>query len=596
MSIGTASEGGARRRLVAILAADVAGYSRLMEADESAALHALESCRAVFRKRIADHGGYVVDTAGDSVLAVFPSVVEAVVCAREIQGAIARLSDGVSKDRRMLYRIGVNLGDVIEKGDGSVYGDGVNVAARLEALAEPGGVIISGTAHDQVEGKVEAKFTFVGEQMVKNISRPVRAYRLVDEATTVHPTSAVTSRPSIAVLPFDNLSGDADQEYFADGIAEDLITALSRLRWLFVTARNSTFTYKGKPIEVKQVGREMGVHYVVEGSVRRGGKRVRISVQLIDANSGNHIWAERFDRPLDDLFALQDEITETVAAAIAPELEAVERERAHRKPPGSLDAWEAYQRGMWHLYRYSAEQNATARRLFRRAASLDPHFAAPLAWLAYALLVSVVFGQSRDSAQDLRAAAASARKALQLDNKDAVAHMTLGRVLGAWGNVDDAIEELREAITLSPNFAMGHFSLGFELTMSGQFASAVESFEKAIRLSPHDPNVWSMEGGLARSMMAMQKYEDALVYARRSALRPNAQFWAHAHLASCLGHVGRRDEAREAFNKLIKMRPDFSVALVEGIHPGRGREWKDSLFEGLRKAGLDVPDDAEAGR
>ena len=314
----------AKRRLAAILSADAAGYSRLMGDDERATMDTLNAYRDAFRKYISDHEGRVVDTAGDSVLAVFDSVVETVQCAVEVQGDLEGRNLDLPEDRRMLFRIGVNLGDVFEQDDGTIYGDGVNVAARLESLAEPGGINISGTAFDQVDGKLDLGFEYLGEKEVKNIAKPVRVYRADLDVGETRPRSAAATtepeRPSIAVLAFENLSRDPDQEFFADGIAEDLITELSRLRWLLVTARNTTFTYKGRAVDVKQVGRDLGVRYVVEGSVRKGGERVRITAQLVDAVTGNHIWAERYDRDLSDIFALQDEITETLVAALQVEV------------------------------------------------------------------------------------------------------------------------------------------------------------------------------------------------------------------------------------------------------------------------------------
>ncbi|MDP6952574.1 MAG: adenylate/guanylate cyclase domain-containing protein, partial [Alphaproteobacteria bacterium] len=345
----------ATRRLAAILAADVAGYSRLMGDDEAATVAALNAARGVFKRHIAAQGGRVIDTAGDSVLAVFDSVVQSVGCALAVQSELAEANAARPENRRMAFRIGINLGDVIAQDDGTIYGDGVNIAARLESLANPGGIALSGSAFDQVEGKLDVDFAFLGEKDVKNIARKVRVYQAALGESVAVPQRSETTSPSIAVLPFDNLGGDGDQDYFADGICEDLITELSRLRWLAVTARNSSFTYKGKSVDVTQVGRELGVRYIVEGSVRRGGNRLRITAQLIDAASGNHVWAERYDRDFSDIFALQDEITETLVAALVREVGVVEQDRAHRKPPESLDAWETFQRGMWHCWKMTPD-------------------------------------------------------------------------------------------------------------------------------------------------------------------------------------------------------------------------------------------------
>ena len=436
---------GAKRRLATILSADAVGYSALMGDDERATVDSLNACRDVFRTRIADHDGRVVDTAGDSVLAVFDSVVEAVECAAEVQSDLVERNGRLPEHRRMLFRIGVNLGDVIIQDDGTIYGDGVNVAARLEGLAEPGGICLLGSAHEQVEGKTDLDFQDIGEHEVKNITKPVRAYRVAAKpaAQDVAGTGlflALPDKPSIAVLAFDNLSGDPEQEYFADGIAENLITALSRIRWLLVIARNSTFTYKGKAVDVKQVGREMGVRYVLEGSVRKGGSRVRISAQLIDTDTGAHVWARRYDREFEDIFAIQDEITETIVAAIEPELGEVERERAHRKPPDSLDAWESYQRGLWHMWRMDAEDLAEARRLFQRAAELDPNFVQPLAASGYALFLEATNSYADSPLENFERALRLANKAISLDDKEALAHFTLGRIQTFRGEYDAAME------------------------------------------------------------------------------------------------------------------------------------------------------------
>lgn len=406
------------QKLAAILAADVAGYSALMGDDERATVATLDEYRAVFREHVAEQGGRVVDTAGDSVLAAFPSTIGAVRAAAAVQDELKTRNAQLSEDRRMRFRIGVNLGDVIEKADGTVYGDGVNIAARLESLAEPGGLTISGTTFDQVDGKLDLGFKYLGEKEVKNIAKPVRVYRAELDAneTQLRPSGATSEaeRPSIAVLAFENLSGDPEQEYFADGIAEDLITALSRIRWLFVIARNSTFAYKGRSPDIRRVGKELGVRYVVEGSVRKGGERVRITAQLVDAATGKHIWAERYDRDLSDIFALQDEITETLVAALQVEVGEFERERAHRKPPESLDAWESYQRGMWHLWKMNAKDLAEACRLFQRAGDLDPNFAQAFAALGYTLYAQVALSHAVSPLENLDQALRFANKAIAL--------------------------------------------------------------------------------------------------------------------------------------------------------------------------------------
>jgi adenylate cyclase len=592
------------RRLAVILAADVVGYSRLMGQDESDTVRTLTEYREIFVEHITRHRGQVVDTAGDSVLATFDSPVEAVECAVEIQGELARRNRRLAEDRQMHFRIGINLGDVIVREDNTVYGDAVNIAARLESLATPGGITVSGTVFEHAENKLPVAFEFTGEQTVKNIAKPVRAYRVVSETA---PGSlpgddkplALPDKPSIAVLPFDNLSGDPDQDYFADGIAEDLITALSHIRWMFVTARNSSFAYKGQSPDVRQVGKELGVRYVLEGSVRKGGKRVRISAQLIDASTGNHIWAERYDRDLVDLFDLQDEITETLVAALQGEVGEFERERAHRKPPENLDAWESYQRGLWHLWRIDAGDLTEARRLFQRAAEQDPNFAQPVAAMGYALYLEIVLSYAESPIETLEQASRFANKAIALDDKEAMAHFALGRVQTLRREFDEAIEELRTAIDLNPSLALAHFGLCVALVRTERANEAISECDTAIRLSPRDPLVWLFYTLRARARFLLGDYEAAQEDARRALRNPAASFYPHAILASALAHLDRRKEAKIALDKLLEIKPDFSPdALMAGyspLDPEALRPQFKTMFDGLRKAGLDIPDEPTAG-
>ena len=592
----------AKRTLLAILAADVVGYSRLMGDDERATLDTLNTYRDVFRMHISGHKGRVVDTAGDSVFAVFESVVEATQCAVEIQSELDQRNSILPESRKMLFRIGINLGDVIEQDDGTIYGDGVNVAARLESLAEPGGAIISENAYRQVEGKTDLGFQDIGEHEVKNIARPVRGYRVfVDERIApVAPseTRAISENPSIAVLAFENLSGDADQEYFADGIAEDLITELSRLRWLQVTARNSSFTYKGQAVDVRQVGRDLGVRYVVEGSVRKGGDRARITAQLIDAATGNHIWADRYDGDLSDIFALQDEITGTLVAALQVEVGEFERERAHRNPPGSLDAWESYQRGMWHLWRISANDLAEARQLFQRAADLDPNFAQPVAAAGYTLVLEVSHALTDSPLENLEQALSLANKAIALDDREAMAHFTLGRVQSTRGEYVEAIAELKSAIDLNPSLALAHYGLAFALITTGQLEQSISESDTAIRLSPRDPLAWAFFGVRATARFLLGDYEEAVKDSQRAVRHPGSTFWAYASLASALALLDRREEAKIALDKVLEINPDFTSDTVLEVYspfdPEALRPVLAKWIDGLRMAGLDIPDEPAA--
>jgi adenylate cyclase len=590
----------AKRKLAAILAADVANYSRLMGADEEGTVAALDACRAIFQQSVESHDGEVVDTAGDSVLATFDSVVQAVRCSVEIQKALAARDADLAEEQRMRFRIGINLGDVITKSDGTIYGDGVNVAARLESLAEPGGITVSGPVFDHAENKVPAEFEFTGEQTVKNIAKPVRAYRVIAETTpaaspSAHMSLTLPDKPSIAVLPFNNLSGDPDQDYLADGVAEDLITALSRVRWMFVTARNSSFAYKGRSPDVKQVGKELGVRYVVEGSVRKAGNRVRINAQLIDANSGTHVWAERYDRELLDLFDLQDEISETLVAALQGEVGEFERERAHRKPPESLDAWESYQRGLWHLWRWNAEDHLKACQLFRRSSEQDPNFAQPVAALGYTLALRIHLSYTNSPREVLEEALQLASRAVELDDKEALAHHTLGRVQLLRGEFGAAIAELRTAIDLNPSLALAHFGLAMALFLSGQPAEAISEIDTAIRLSPRDPVIWAFFGVRALTQVFLRDYESAVADARRAIRHAGAAFHSHASLASALAHLDRHEEAKVALGKLLEVKPDFSLndvpASYAPLSPEAVRPLFETLFDGLRKAGFDTPNE-----
>jgi adenylate cyclase len=572
-----------------------------MGQDESDTVRTLTEYREVFTDHITRHRGQVVDTAGDSVLATFDSPVEAVECAVEIQAELARRNRRLVEDRRMQFRIGINLGDVIAREDNTVYGDAVNIAARLESLAQPDGITVSGTVFDHAENKLPVVFEFTGEQEVKNIAKPVRTYRVVAETAPGASPSAdkpltLPDKPSIAVLPFDNLSGDPDQDYFADGIAEDLITALSHIRWMFVTARNSTFAYKGQSPDVRQVGQELGVRYVLEGSVRKGGNRIRVGAQLIDASTGNHVWAERYDRELVDLFDLQDEITETLVAALQTEVGEFERERAHRKPPENLDAWESYQRALWHLWRSNnAKELTEARRLFQSAIALDPNFAQPVAALGFTLSAEIMYSYAESPLETLQEALQFANKAIALDDKEAMAHFALGRVQSLRGEYDAAIEELRTAIDLNPSLAFAHSGLGLTLVFSGQPEEAVVECDTAIRLSPRDPFIWAFYQNRAWARFSLRDYEGVVKDARRAIRHPTAVYYPRATLASALALLDRREEAKIALDKLHEFKPDFNpdaiLAAFSPLNPEALRPQCKTYFDGLRKAGLDIPDE-----
>ena len=516
-----------KRRLAAILNADVAGYSRLMAADEEATLASLKAHRAeVIDAKIAEHQGRIFKTTGDGVLAEFASVVDAVRCAAEAQEAMRGRNAGVPEAEGIVFRIGINVGDVIVDGD-DLYGDGVNLAARVQECAEPGGIAISATVHDQLEGKTTIPFADAGSQALKNIARPVRIWRWAPDGQAPRPVSgpppALPGKPSIAVLPFDNMSKDAEQDYFADGVTEEIITALSRVHWFFVIARNSTFAYKGRSPDVREVARDLGVRYVHEGSVRRAGNRVRIAAQLIQGATGKHMWAKRYDRELEDIFALQDEITETIVGEIEPEMSKAERQRARGKKTGNLDAWDAYQRGLWHLYRYTKVDISEARRLFLQAVEADPDLGPAHAGLAEADYYAVVYGHADSMAECRERALLSARRAVELDGEDAAARCTLGRIHYLRREHDRAVPELETAIALNPSLALAHYGLGAALVFSGRASESLPHLEMAIRLSLYDPAMGSFLVRLADAHLFLGRNEDSLKWAKEALRQPGFQ-------------------------------------------------------------------------
>jgi len=548
------------RRLAAILAADVAGYSRLMGADEEGTLAALKAIRRELADpSIAEHRGRIVKTTGDGLLVEFQSVVDAVRCAVEVQRGMAERNAAVPDDKRLEFRIGINLGDIILD-EGDIFGDGVNVAARLEALAEAGGICLGGSAHEQVRDKLDLAFEDLGERQVKNIARPVRVYRIRFGEGRIANTSPalppLPDKPSIAVLPFHNLSGDPEQEYFADGMVEDIVTALSRIRWLFVIARTSTFTYRGQGVDVKRVGRELGVRYLLEGSVRKGGDRVRVTPQLIDTTSGVQLWADRYDRDLDDIFAVQDEITASVASIIEPALAEAEQQRVLRKPQERLDSWEAYQRGLWHLHKYGAGENRTAQRFFRQAIALEPNFAPGHYGLALAVFWDFWLYSQRSLPDVLDTTLEEARIAVSLDDKDATAHAVLAWMMEAIGDWGTAIAEARTALVLSPNSAFVIGVLGLALGAGGYRAEAIDQLRRAMRASPYDPLTWAWTFWVGVWQFLSSEFDAALETLRQVIrLRPGHAY-VHSYIAASLGYLGRLGEARAALDRARALFPE----------------------------------------
>jgi len=581
------------RRLAAILAADVAGYSRLMGLDEAGTARILREHRVVADALVAKHGGRIVKTTGDGILLEFPSVVDAVECAVAMQTVLAERNDGVPEDRRMLFRIGINLGDILIQGD-DILGDGVNIAARLEGIAEPGGICVSSSAYDQVRGKVDVEFTDLGEQELKNIARLVRAYAVVLDglgagtqggSTTPSPSSA--PRPSIVVLPFVNIGGDPEQDYFVDGVTDSLTTDLSRISGSFVIARNTAFTFKGKAVDVKQLGRELNVRYVLEGSIQRGGGRLRVNVQLIDAKTGNHLWAERFQKPVTDLFDLQDEIVSRLANTLNGQLIEAEARRAE----SSLhpDAVDFFFQGIACFYKgIIPEYLAQARGFFERALALDPRNIEALVGMA---IVDANIGiyAIDDRAVHLAAAEVALIKVLSLAPRHALAHANLGFVYMFTNRAAQGIAECERALALNPNLAAAHGWIGFAKLLSGRAEETEAHVNEALRLSPRDERayLWMLYVGSAK--LGLGADEEAARWLQRSIDANRNMSVTHLLLASAFGHLGRLADAQSAVQPGLALAPGYTIThfrgMVENDNPV-GLKQRERICEGMRLAGV----------
>jgi TolB-like protein/Tfp pilus assembly protein PilF len=581
------AEARVERRLAAILAADVAGYSRLMGNDEEGTLSALKSCRRELTDpKLAEHRGRIVKTTGDGVLVEFASAVDAVRCAMEIQRGMAERNVAIPEDCRVEFRIGINVGDVILD-EGDIYGDGVNIAARLETLASPGGICLSENAYTQIKGKLPINVGDMGVQQLKNIAQSVRVYSVRFEDTPTRQALSLPDRPSITVLPFQNMSGDPEQEYFADGMVEDIITSLSRIKWLFVIARNSSFTYKGRAIDVKQVGRELGVRYVLEGSVRKAGTRVRITGQLVEASTGAHLWADRFDGALEDVFELQDHVTSSVVAAIAPKLEQAEIERSKRKPTNNLDAYDYYLRGVDNLHSQTRESTSEALRLFHKAIELDPEFASAYAMAAFCYSQRKAFGWVTNRSQDIAEAAPLARRAVELTRDDALAISRAGMVLAYVVEDFDSGELLLErARTLNPNLSAVWHASGWLKVWIGEPETAIEYLERFVRISPLDPLLHSVRSAIAFAHVFAGRFTEAVSYAEKAlADNPNTHQALRATALSC-AWAGRTEQAQKAISRLLEIDPTLRVSKLVNITPLQRPQDIARYQEGMRKAGL----------
>jgi TolB-like protein/class 3 adenylate cyclase/Tfp pilus assembly protein PilF len=589
------------RKLAAVLAADVVGFSRLTRADEDRTLARLRTLRSdLIDPTIAVHKGRVVKWTGDGAIVEFRSVVEAVRCGLEIQDSMAERNAGLPPERRIELRIGIHLGDVVEESDGDLMGDGVNIAARLEGVAQPGAICLSEDAYRQVKSRLDLAISDLGETRLKNIADPVRVYslqvggagaaRAAASSATASPAPSRLSlpdKPSIAVLPFQNMSGDPEQEYFADGAVEDIITALSRFGQLFVVARNSSFVYKGRAVDVKQVGRELGVRYVLEGSVRKAASRIRITAQLIDAQTGVHLWAERLDGGLQDIFDLQDQVTARVVGEIAPKLEQAEIERAKHKPTDRLDAYDYYLRGRANLNRGTREGTDEGLGQFHQALGIDPDFASAHAMAAWCLFWRKVNGWMTDRPRETAEGAELARRAIELGQDDAVVLTRSGHALAHLaGDLDGGIALVDRALLINPNLASAWFLGGFLKLWSGQSDVAMEHFERAMRLSPLDPEIYRAQAGMAMAHLFAGRFATACSMADTVCRRLPSFMMVVAIAAASHALAGRRDEAQRAMSRLRRLDPGLRMSNVGDWLPIRRPEDRAMLALGLQKAGL----------
>jgi TolB-like protein/Tfp pilus assembly protein PilF len=588
---GIVAEERVKRRLAAILAADVVGYSRLIEADEEGTRARLRSLHSeLLEPQINADGGRIVKTTGDGILVEFGSAVDAVRNAFAIQSALMRYNAELPDKRQLVFRIGINLGDVIIEED-DIHGEGVNVAARLEGICEPGAVYVSGTVRDHVEGKIGAALDDLGERTLKNISRPIRVYRVSAKsgAAAVLPdeiggTPSLPDRPSIAVLPFENMSGDAEQDYFADGIAEDIITALSRFRWFFVIARNSSFTYKGRNVDIRQIGRELGVRYVLEGSVRRGGSRLRITAQLVETATGNHLWAERYDGALEDVFDLQDQIAEGVAGAVEPSVRQAEIERARLKHPESLDAYELYLRALPHAWAYSREGSSNALNLLRDALQIEPSYAAAHGLAAWCYAVLNRDGAHNPAERD--EAIQHAHAVLASDTDDSIALGYAAFIISLFeGDHDAAVHAMRKALALTPNSATVLAISAIVHAFASRFDTAMDHANRSHRLSPFDPTSYHGYGAIAWAHLFSGRYAEA-ADAAQNAVRQRPGFVpGFAALAASYVSLNDMPKAREAVQRMLATSPALHVSDLMSL-PRFSKEERAFLGDALRKAGL----------
>jgi adenylate cyclase len=579
------AEARVERRLAAILAADVAGYSRLMGNDEEGTLAALKACRReLIDPKLVEHRGRIVKTTGDGALVEFASAVDAARCAIEIQQAMAERNTAIPEDRRIEFRIGINVGDVIVD-EGDIYGDGVNIAARVESLASPGAICLSENAYKQIQGKLALDVSDMGEQQLKNIAQPVRVYGVRLDGAPERPALVLLDKPSIAVLPFQNMSGDPEQEYFADGMVEDIITLLSAWRIFPVISRNSSFAFKKQSRDIRMIARELSAAYIIEGSVQKSSNRVRVTAQLINAESGHHLWARKFDGALDDVFALQDEITRQIVISVEPEMEKAELRKSETKRSTSLDAWNYFLRGRAFLHLLTPEDIVRARAMFERAVEIDPKYSEAWAGLSWTYQRDILFDVVEDRSAWEGKALEAARRAVALDTGSSFAHLALSGAF-MWSNQhEQSITETRMAVELNPSNVPAWLALGNRLDIVGEHEEGIAILEKSLQLNPHDPHNHIYYAQLGRAYINTCKYETALRYLRESIrLKPDYANTYHI-LAICLGHLDRPDEAKAAAQRCEQLRPGLMKRRAHWniyLDP----EANKNLTEGLRKAGL----------
>ena len=581
------TQDGSKRKLAAILSADVKGYSLLLADDESFTIKTLKEYREIMSNCIGQHNGRVVDSPGDNMLAEFSSVVNAVQCAVEIQKQLKKENDRLVEDKRLKFRIGVNIGDVVQDGD-RIYGNGVNVAARIEGIADPGGVCISRNAYEHVKDKLELGFDFIGEHEVKNIKQPVGVYKVLTDSdqpvALVDKPLELPDKPSIAVLPFVNMSGDPDQEYFSDGLTEQIINGLCKVSKLFVIGRNTSFAYKGKSISNRKIAQELGVRYILEGSIQKAGDRVRITAQLIDATTDYHLWSEHYDRDLSDIFALQDEITMKLISAMQVNLTAGEQARLWEGGTRNIQAFDKLVRGSDCLYRMNEKDNKQAQHFFKAAINLDKEFAWAYAMLGFTHLLDLLYRWSNSPIKSLEQAETCAENALTLNDSFDFAHILWGWIYLFRRQHDEAIKEGERAIELNPNGAEAHVHLGFILCLSDETELAIKLLERAFRLNPIPlSHYYSF---LAMAYRNNGNYEKAIELSKKGLIGNPDQLPAYLTLAASYIYLNRTEEAHKAVKEVLRIYPNFSLKYQARTMPYKRQETGDNFIDALRKAGL----------